>query len=206
MARIREKLTYANVVATLALIVALGIGTAWAGTHLSKNSVKSKQIKDGAVQNADLASDAVTSGKVKDGSLLGADFAAGSVPQGQRGATGPQGVTGPSGATGGQGTPGRDATELFAYVKNNGALLYGRGVTSVTKNAGNGDYTLTFNRDLTSCVGFANVGFGAPPGGGGITPHDQANVTAIAGSQAEVLTSSPTGTAGDDNFSVAIYC
>jgi hypothetical protein len=103
MARIRAKLTYANVVATLALIVALGIGTAWAGTHLSKNSVKSKQIKDGAVQNMDLAADAVTSEKVKDGSLLGADFAAGQLPAG---ATGPQGPQGEQGLQGIQGPAG----------------------------------------------------------------------------------------------------
>jgi hypothetical protein len=88
MSRIREKLTYANVMATIAVFLALGFGTAWAGTELAKNSVKSKQIQDGAVEHDDLADDAVTSGKVKDGSLLGADFAADQLPQG---ATGPAG-------------------------------------------------------------------------------------------------------------------
>jgi hypothetical protein len=38
MRRIRSKVTYANVVATLALFVALG-GSAYAATQLPKNSV-----------------------------------------------------------------------------------------------------------------------------------------------------------------------
>jgi hypothetical protein len=50
--RIRARLTYANVTATLALFLALGLGTAWA---IENNSVKSKHIKDGEVKPQDLA-------------------------------------------------------------------------------------------------------------------------------------------------------
>ena len=58
-------------VALLALFVAL-TGVAWAA-GLAKNSVKSKQIKDGQVRNADLAANAVDSAKTRDESLGGAD-------------------------------------------------------------------------------------------------------------------------------------
>ncbi len=50
--RLRSKLTYANVMATLAVFIALG-GGAYA-VSLAKNSVKSKQIKNGAVKSKDV--------------------------------------------------------------------------------------------------------------------------------------------------------
>lgn len=48
---IRSKLTYANVMATVAVFLALGGGIAWA---LANNSVRSKHIKDGQVKSGDL--------------------------------------------------------------------------------------------------------------------------------------------------------
>lgn len=65
--------SYAGVAATLALVVALGGGGAYAA-GLAHNSVKSPQIKNGAVKAQDLAAGAVTSGQVSDGSLTGADI------------------------------------------------------------------------------------------------------------------------------------
>jgi hypothetical protein len=84
-----------NILGLVAIFIALG-GSAFA-VGLAKNSVKSKQIKDGAVNTSDLADNAVTSPKVADGSLLGRDFAAGQLPvsaPGSTGATGPQGLAG----------------------------------------------------------------------------------------------------------------
>src|SRR3954447_21204249 len=50
----RSRITYANVTATLALIVALG-GTSYAAFKLPKNSVGPAQIKRGAVHSTDIA-------------------------------------------------------------------------------------------------------------------------------------------------------
>lgn len=50
-ARLLSHLTYANVMATIAVFLALGGGLAWA---LANNSVKSKHIKDGQVKDDDL--------------------------------------------------------------------------------------------------------------------------------------------------------
>jgi hypothetical protein len=55
MRRIRRHLTYANVMATVAVFVVLG-GGAYAALHLPKNSVRSKQIKNGSVKRGDLHS------------------------------------------------------------------------------------------------------------------------------------------------------
>lgn len=77
----RPRLTYANVVASLALFVALG-GSSYAAIELSKGSVKRKH----------LAESAVTSKKVKDGALLAKDFKSGQLPAGERGPAGPPGT------------------------------------------------------------------------------------------------------------------
>jgi hypothetical protein len=65
----RPKLTYANVVATIALVIAVGGGAAIAATSLPKNSVKSKQIAKEAVKTSKLAKDAATGDKVKESTL-----------------------------------------------------------------------------------------------------------------------------------------
>jgi hypothetical protein len=99
MKRVFRTGRYANVTATLALVVALG-GTSYAAGTLAKNSIGSSQLKRGAVANSDLRANAVTSGKVKNGALLLKDFKTGQIPAGARGATGPTGATGATGQAG----------------------------------------------------------------------------------------------------------
>ena len=101
LSNLRRRITYANVIATMALFVALG-GTSVAAVSLKKNSVGPKQIKAGAVKNGELAKGAVTSAKVKDKSLSRRDFKPGQIFDGGRGAQGPrgaQGLQGPAGPT-----------------------------------------------------------------------------------------------------------
>jgi hypothetical protein len=69
VARLHSRLTYANVVASLALFIALR-GVSWAAVTLPANSVGKRQLKNNAV----------TSGKVANGSLKAGDFAAGQLP------------------------------------------------------------------------------------------------------------------------------
>ncbi len=63
MKRIQGKLSFSNLVALLALFVALG-GSAYAATQLPKNSVGSKQLKKNAVTTAKIAKGAVTGAKI----------------------------------------------------------------------------------------------------------------------------------------------
>jgi hypothetical protein len=113
LARLRARLTYANVVSTIGLFVALG-GGAYAAATLPRNSVGTPQLKKNAV----------ISSKVKDRSLLARDFKRGQLPAGPRGLTGPQGlqgiqgIQGPAGATNvveRQGTP-VTTSPWFAYA------------------------------------------------------------------------------------------
>jgi len=58
----------AMVVAVLALCLAVG-GTAFAATKLSKNAVKTKNIKNGAVTENKIAANAVTESKIASGAV-----------------------------------------------------------------------------------------------------------------------------------------
>ena len=102
-ARLRSRLTYANVIASLALFMAMS-GTGYA-LSLPKASVGAKQLKRGAV----------TAKKVKNGSLLETDFKAGQLP------AGPQGPSGPAGPRGATGAPGSAAAH--AQVTSGGSVF-----------------------------------------------------------------------------------
>src|SRR5262245_57738686 len=74
---VRSKVTFANVVALLALFVALG-GSAYA-FHLGKNAVKTKNIKNGAAVESKLAGGAVTEAKLANAAVTASKLAAGAV-------------------------------------------------------------------------------------------------------------------------------
>jgi hypothetical protein len=67
--RLRARLTYANVMSTVAAVLAVTGGATAIALSLPKNSVKSKQIAKEAVKNSDIAKDAVTGDKVKESTL-----------------------------------------------------------------------------------------------------------------------------------------
>jgi hypothetical protein len=78
--QIRKRLTYANVMSSLAVFLILGGATAIAAkTALPKKSVGTKQLKANAVTPAKLKKDAVTEAKIKNGAVTGAKIAAGAV-------------------------------------------------------------------------------------------------------------------------------
>jgi hypothetical protein len=73
MRRIRSKLSYANIVATLALFIALG-GVSYAAVKLPANSVGEKQIKKNAVVGKKIKKNAITGDKIKPGTIKGTDI------------------------------------------------------------------------------------------------------------------------------------
>jgi hypothetical protein len=102
MRRARGRLTYANVMATLAMFIAVGGASAFAATQLGKNSVGAKQIRTGAVRSAE----------VKDRSLLAKDFKSGQLLSGGNGETGAKGTPGLAGEPGKTGPQGPGAISL----------------------------------------------------------------------------------------------
>ena len=77
MPRTPARVTYANVTSTLALVVALSAGGAYAA-----NTIRSKDIVDGQVKAADLHKNSVSSAAIKDRAVTAADLAPGAVGSG----------------------------------------------------------------------------------------------------------------------------
>jgi hypothetical protein len=223
----RERLTYANVMATAAMFIALGLGSAYAADKIgskdiARNAVKSKHVKGkavktkhiagGAVKKNKLAQDAVHTRKVLDGSLLAADFAPEELPQGERGDQGPKGDTGP------QGEPGQAATKLFGYIELNPfagggtEVRYGSGVESVSRS-GTGEYVVTFDRELTNCVVQAVTGVGLPRGSALQINTASASVRMDQGTASQVTVrwrrpdgSTDFGVLTDTSFLITAFC
>ena len=70
----RQRLSYANVMATLAMFVALG-GVGYAAVKLPRDSVGPKQIKQDAVKASEQAPDSIDASNVVDGSIGSDDIA-----------------------------------------------------------------------------------------------------------------------------------
>jgi hypothetical protein len=81
----RPRLTYANIVSTLCLFLLLAGGTALAANQLAKNSVGTKQIKNGAVTQQKISATAQAALKGAEGEI------------GARGERGGRGAAGPRG-------------------------------------------------------------------------------------------------------------
>lgn len=97
MRRFAQRLSYSDVVATIALCLALG-GTSYAAVTLGKGAVRARNV----------APNAIDSSKVRDGSLLLRDFKPSQLDRlrGAAGLLGPQGPAGPQGPSGQTGAPG----------------------------------------------------------------------------------------------------
>ena len=123
--KLRARLTYANVVASLALFVALG-GTSYAaltvtGKNVKNNSLTGRDVRNGSLDSRDLNPDtrSVLRGPQGVPGLPGAQGPGGAIgtegptgPQGPQGERGPQGLTGPAGAAGTPGTPISHSTTI----------------------------------------------------------------------------------------------
>ena len=91
MKRVRMRLTYANVMSSIAVFFVVAGGTAFAASELGKESVGTKQLKKEAVSLAKINAAAKKSLKGATG------------PMGPKGAEGPRGATGPEGPKGATG-------------------------------------------------------------------------------------------------------
>lgn len=178
----------ALIVAVLALVAAIA-GTALAGTDATTSASVKKQIKNLKKRVTALENQ-------------------GQVP-------GPQG---PPGEQGEPGQPGQDATNLFAYIRDNGAadtaiVQYGSGVTAVSDSpATAGSYTVTFNRSVQNCVAQANAGIGDPAGAGAtFSSASFASVELNIGGADQLLvdvfdTTPAPGAHADSSFLISVFC
>jgi hypothetical protein len=82
--RFTQRMTYGNVVATLALFLALG------GTSYAVNEISSRNVKNNSLTGGDIKNNSITGGDIRNRSLTAADFR-GSLPGGT-GTPGPVGA------------------------------------------------------------------------------------------------------------------
>ena len=179
----RPRLSYANVVSSLALFIAIG-GTSYAAATLPHNSVGSAQIRTGAVGSSE----------IKKGAVHLSDIAK-STTKSLRGALGPQGPSGPAGA------PGAAAVSYFEVVGSAGQFVRGNGNGGGLTVGGSGNYTVGFTRNVSDCTYTATLGATdqTVQPAGYITVHD-------AGGKVGVQTYDTAGNPADRSFHVMVAC
>ena len=171
MKRLRDRLTYANVTASLALFLALG-GTSYALT-LPRNSVGSKQIRTKAVGTSELRTGAVRSRDVRDRTLQLNDLSLGA-RSALRGTSGPQGPPGP---------PGSGGTTYRLALNSAGSRIRGDEPRLYTTRGLN-EYIVEFARPATECVTTATLALNEgistqPPLPGYVTVSREGNSTVV---------------------------
>ncbi|WCB95701.1 hypothetical protein DSM104299_04450 [Baekduia alba] len=177
--RLVNRLTYANVVATLALFIALG-GSSYAAIKLPKNSVGTTQIK----------TDAVHTGEIRDRTIRLQDIST-SARTSLRGQAGPAGPQGPSGAP---------AVKHFAAVTAGGGFVRGD-AKSGGRDTAVGTYVVGFSESVSGCAYSATLGTtdasSAPAGR--VTVNDHAG-------SAGVQTYDAAGNPADLPFHLIVAC
>jgi hypothetical protein len=133
----RRHLTYANVMATIGVFLALG-GASYAAIKLPANSVGSKQIKAGAVGSSDIKNHSIRSGDFKGG-----------LPKGSQG---PKGDRGPA------------AAKYWARVGggDNPTVGDSSGGVTVTRTAANLESHVAFPADVSKCAATITIRGGLP--------------------------------------------
>ena len=164
MKRIFGNGSYANVTATLALVIALG-GTSYAAIKLPKNSVSSLQVKDR--------------------SLLKKDFRTGQLPRGKTGATGPQGPAGPAGGAG----AGGGSSAILNRAEAPEALVPGTGDQVVhSMNLPAGSFAVTAKFVAESTVDGGRLSCTLTLGGAAIDNLGPGGIDFDAGASSNTLT------------------
>jgi hypothetical protein len=144
---IRERLSYANVMATIAVFIALG-GTSYALT-LPRDSVGSRQLRANAVRSSEIDDRSI---RLRDVALR--------TRRSLRGQIGPQGPRGPSGVT------------FFAAIDSGGGRV--KGNAQGTSSSAEGVRLVWFSRSVADCVATATLA--AVPGGATPVPPPDAHI------------------------------
>ncbi len=137
--QVRRRLSYANVLSTVAVFLALG-GTSYAavsitGRDVQNSSLTGHDVEDASLTGRDIRNSSLTGLQVKhsslgttdiaNGALLSKDFKAGELPAGAQGPSGERGDAGETGSTGAQGVDGLDGAAGTAGAPGTG-LTSGR--------------------------------------------------------------------------------
>jgi hypothetical protein len=196
LGKLRPHLTYANVAATLALVIAVGGGSAWAAqkirtrniayhavtaSKVNYNAITASKVKNGSLSGKELRDGAIATEDIRNGTLRAEDFGADQLPKGDKG------------------DKGDPATSLHGTVSAPGLLTFGSGVTSVAPGA-DGVYAVSFDRDVSRC---SVVGTVATADGGTISA---AHAGTAAPQRVEFRTRDLDRALAERPFGFAVFC
>jgi hypothetical protein len=187
MHRLRDRLTYANVAATVALFLALG-GTTYAVATLPRNSVGSEQLRSSSVGASEIRRGAVRSSAIRNRAIRLRDISK-STRHSLQGQAGPQGPPGPT---------------FAATVNSAGGLV--RGNATGSSGVVFGTRVITFSRSVASCV--PSVSLTQVPGGPHPIPPPDAHVRAETTSDGRVVVRmfDPAGAPNTYPFNLIVAC
>ena len=187
---IRSRLTFANVVASLALFIAIG-GTSYAALKLPAGSVGTKQLRNKAVTLGKISTSAKTALKGKTGPV---------------GPVGPAGLAGAAGAAGATGAAGAPATKLWALVSTAGAVIRSSGGVSATRPA-TGDYIVEFPQAVNGCAYVATPSRLLPNDMAVVDGKDDGASSFVdTNAKVEVNIGDDTGFNVNNKFFIAVFC
>jgi hypothetical protein len=172
----RPRLTYANVISTLALFLALG-GVSVAVTKLPPNSVGYKQLQKDSVGSKQLREKSIGKKKLRRNSVderVLDDNAVGEFEL-QGNAVHSDQIAPASVGT--RELKDEASPPRFVHISSSGVLGESRGVVTAGR-VSKGQYFAVFDRSLRGCVATASVGFGFGPGviGAGATAQPRMNL------------------------------
>jgi hypothetical protein len=170
--QLRKRLTYANVMSSIAVFLILGGATAIAANQLAKNSVGSKQLKRNAVTTAKIKRNAVTTAKIRNGAVTGSKLNLGTIGKVPSAANADN--AGNANTVGGS-----SIQKVFAKIPVNGSATlgtFGAFKLDASCNAA-GNVTIVVDPQ-TGDTDYAAAGNGVPEGAffareGGVEPNDE---------------------------------
>jgi hypothetical protein len=189
--RLRGRLSYANVTASLALFIALG-GTGYAAVTLPRDSVGPAQLRSNAVGTKEIRRGAVRSSDIRNRAIRVRDLAS-STRQSLRGTTGPQGPA------------GRDAVTFRAAINLVGGSAGGN-ARGGEHQLGSNLYRVEFPADVSACTYSATLA--AVQNGPVLEQPPAGRITVQSGGGNNVLvrTYDAAGNAAEAPFHVIVAC
>ncbi len=214
MKQIRKRITYANVMSSIAVFLVLGGATAFAATKIGANEIKANSIKTGkivkeavttsklkkeAITTDKIANNAVTTAKIADDAVTGAkvqESSLGAVPNANQ--------------LGGIPASGYQQSLRWAVVQTTSAgASVVRGNATGAGRINTGIYFVSFKADIRQCAYVATVGDvgagGSEPGEISVEQRSSSNPNDI-----EVRIYNSAGTnidpTGNEGFHIAVIC
>jgi hypothetical protein len=210
--QIRKRLTYANVMSSIAVFFVLSGATAFAATKIGANEIKANSIKTGkivkeAVTEGKIKTGAVTTTKIADKAITGAKLdltALGTVPNATH-AVNAQNAVNATNAANAQKVGGKSLNDIvmWAFVASNGTLTRSSGGVTST-SVGTGAYKVTFPRAVNTCAYTTTSA-----ANDGVTPAVGQTAVGLANGESNtvrVATATSAGAAVNDQFMVQVTC